>query len=115
VLVSAYANRRLLDTTATLEKIDAIAPAVGDEIATRYPTNKIYTAKAVAKAYPQLERALVRDGSEADLGGLVADAWGGLRVRRRARQETREAAGADPGSGRGTAVKASDTSQRYRL
>ena len=51
------------------------SPAVGDEIATRYATNKIYTTRAVADAYLQLERALARDGSEADLGGLVADAW----------------------------------------
>jgi hypothetical protein len=37
---------------------------VADEIATRYATNKIYTTKAVTEAYPQLERALLRDGSE---------------------------------------------------
>lgn len=83
-----YANQRLLDTMPTLEKIDAISPVVADEIATRYATNKIYTTKAVAEAYPQMQRALLRDGSEADLGGLAVDAkaegyeFGGERVRR---------------------------------
>src|SRR5258708_16608432 len=53
----------------------AISLAVADEIASRYATNKIYTTRAVAEAYPHLERALLRDGSEADLAGLDADAW----------------------------------------
>jgi len=72
----------------TLEKINAISPQVADEIATRYATNKIYTTKAVAEAYPQMERALLHDGSEADLGDLAADAeaegyeFGGDRVKR---------------------------------
>jgi hypothetical protein len=83
-----YANRALLDTAPTLEKIYAISPAVADEIASRYATNKIYTTKSVAEAYPQMERALLRDGSEADLGGLAADAkaegyeFGGEKVKK---------------------------------
>src|SRR5260370_30494652 len=75
-------------TVEGLTALDAISLAVADEIASRYATNKIYTTRAVAQAYPHLERALLREGSDADLGGLVADAWaegyefGGERTKR---------------------------------
>jgi hypothetical protein len=83
-----YANRALLDTAPTLEKIRKIAPNVADEIATRYATQKIFTTKAAAAAYSQLQSMVLRDGSEADISGLVDDAkadgyeFGGERVRR---------------------------------
>jgi hypothetical protein len=83
-----YANRALFDTMPVLEKIDTISPQVADEIATRYATNKIYTTRAVALAYPALERELLQAGSEADLAGLAADAkaegyeFGGEKAKR---------------------------------
>jgi hypothetical protein len=83
-----YANRPLLDTWATMDKIAHISPDAATEIATRYATNRIYATEAVAKAYPLMERALNRDGSEADLMGLALDAkaegyaFGGDRTRK---------------------------------
>jgi hypothetical protein len=69
-----YHNQPIYDTAPIIDKIEAISPQVADEIATRYAAKKIYTTQAVALAYPQMERALLRDGSEADLAGLAADA-----------------------------------------
>jgi len=69
-----YANRQLLDAGPTMAKIAHISPAAADEIANRYTTNRINITDAVAKAYPRMERALLRDGSEADLLGLALDA-----------------------------------------
>jgi hypothetical protein len=83
-----YANRQLLDTGPTMAKIARLSPVAADEIANRYATNRIYTTNAVAKAYPQMERALLRDGSQADLLGLALDAkaegyeFSGERVRK---------------------------------
>jgi hypothetical protein len=71
-----YETRALLDTRPTLEKIRSIAPIAANEIATRYATAKIYTTHAVAELYPRLERMLIRDGSEADVGSLAFDAKG---------------------------------------
>jgi hypothetical protein len=62
------------------------------------PTNKIYTTKVVAEAYPQMERALLRDGSEADLGGLAADARAEGYEWRREGEEAAEAARHDSGT-----------------
>lgn len=72
--VPGYADRPLLDTKTTFEKIKAIDAGVADEIATRYATAKIYTTDAVAKAYPEMKRLLLRDGSDADLKSLSFDA-----------------------------------------
>jgi len=65
-----------------------LSPVVADEIAARYATAKIYTTDAVAEAYPRLQQALVRDGSDANLGTLAFDAkadgyeFGGDRAKR---------------------------------
>ena len=83
-----YAGRALFDVNPVLAKIAAVAPSVADEIATRYATRRIYTTQAVAAAYPHMERALLREGSEADLEGLALDAkaegweFGAERVKR---------------------------------
>lgn len=69
-----YANQPMQDTGVILEKIRKLAPEVADEIAVRYATAKVYPLKAVTAAYPQLQSALLRDGSEADLSQLQADA-----------------------------------------
>lgn len=97
-----YQNQRILDTGAMLDKVRAIAPSVADEIATRYATNKVYTTQAVAEAYPQLEKALLHDGSEADLRGMALDAkadgyeFGGDRVKRPPRRRIEVAPQAAP-------------------
>ncbi|MDH2400459.1 hypothetical protein QCM77_10990 [Bradyrhizobium sp. SSUT18] len=83
-----YAGRPMISTETSMAKIHSLSPLVADEIAARYATAKIYTTEAVAAAYPQLQRALIRDGSQADLGALAFDAkadgyeFGGERVRR---------------------------------
>lgn len=68
-----YQGRALLDVKGTMDKIMAADPQVGVEIATRYATKKIYKTDQIAKAYPELSRALLRDGSDADIGNLAAD------------------------------------------
>ncbi|WP_128947136.1 LPD38 domain-containing protein [Bradyrhizobium zhanjiangense] len=83
-----YVGRPMISTETTMEKIRSLSPVVADEIAVRYATAKIYTTDAVAEAYPRLQQALVRDGSDADLGTLAFDAkadgyeFGGERVKR---------------------------------
>lgn len=71
-----YANRALLDNAPTLEKIRHIAPAVAEEIATRYATAKIRKTTDIAKIYPDMEKALLQFGSEADIGSLAFDVDG---------------------------------------
>ncbi|MGY4294606.1 polyhydroxyalkanoate synthesis regulator phasin [Bradyrhizobium sp. i1.4.4] len=83
-----YAGRPMISTETAMEKIRSLSPLVADEIAARYATAKIYTTDSVAAAYPRLQQALVRDGSQADLGALAFDAkadgyeFGGERVKR---------------------------------
>ncbi|WP_061026374.1 LPD38 domain-containing protein [Bradyrhizobium sp. CCH5-F6] len=83
-----YVGRPMISTESTMEKIRSLSPVVADEIAARYATAKIYTTDAVAEAYPRLQQALVRDGSDADLGTLAFDAkadgyeFGGDRAKR---------------------------------
>jgi hypothetical protein len=83
-----YAGRPLISPRTSMDKIRALSPVVADEIAARYATAKIYTTEAVAAAYPELQRSLVSEGSEADVGGLAFDAradgyeFGGERVKK---------------------------------
>lgn len=83
-----YAGRPMISTETAMDKIRSLSPLVADEIAARYATAKIYTTDAINAAYPQLQRALNRDGSQADLGALAFDAkadgyeFGGERVKR---------------------------------
>lgn len=87
-----YAGRPMISTATSMEKIRSLSPVVADEIASRYATAKIYTTDAVAAAYPRLQQALVRDGSEADVGTLAFDAkadgfeFGGERVKKPAKR-----------------------------
>ncbi|WFU84836.1 hypothetical protein QA645_19470 [Bradyrhizobium sp. CIAT3101] len=87
-----YAGRPMISPETAMEKIRALSPIVADEIAARYATAKIYTTDAVAATYPRLRQALVRDGSEADVGALAFDAkadgyeFGGERVRKPAKR-----------------------------
>lgn len=83
-----YAGRPLISPQTAMDKIHALSPTVADEIATRYATSKIYSTEAVAAAYPELQRSLVSEGSEADVAGLAFDAradgyeFGGERVKK---------------------------------
>lgn len=97
-----YADRPLISPQASMDKIRALSPLVADEITARYATAKIYTTDAVAVAYPQLQRALVRDGSQADLGALAFDAmadgyeFGGERVKKPAKRRLQVVPKAQP-------------------
>lgn len=71
-----YAGRQLLNVNDTMDKIMAIDPRVGEEIATRYATAKIYKTDAIAQAYPKLQSELIQNGSDADLKSLSYDAKG---------------------------------------
>lgn len=79
-----YAGRPLFDLAPTMDKIRALSPDVADEIITRYATAKVQKTVDVAKSYPSIRDALIRDGSEADLGDHVTGEYefGGDRVRK---------------------------------
>lgn len=87
-----WAGRKLEDTAAQLAVIRAHSPAAADEIATRYATGKIYTTKAVADVWPQIERRLLTDAGQATLSDLTADVvaegyeFGAERVKKPARR-----------------------------
>lgn len=90
-----YDGRPLFNVQGPMDKIRAISPQVADEIVTRYATAKIYRTEDVARAYPTLKSALLRDGSEADLDDLAADAqsegyeFGSERVKKPQKRRTR--------------------------
>jgi hypothetical protein len=71
-----YAGRPLINPQTAMDKIHALSPIVAEEIAARYATAKIYDTDAVAAAYPELQRRLVQDGSDADIAPLAFDAAG---------------------------------------
>lgn len=83
-----YEDRKVLSTEDQLATIRALDPRVADEIATRYATKKIAPTDAVARAWPEAQRRLLQDGSQADLSDLALDAkadgyaFGADRVKR---------------------------------
>lgn len=83
-----FAGRSILDPNDTLAKINAISPAVAEEIKTRYATAKIFSTEAIRRSWPQLRDELVRNGTQADIKGLSFDAkaegyqFGGVRAKR---------------------------------
>lgn len=89
-----YIGRPLFDVNGPMDRIRHISPVVADEIATRYATAKVYETKAVASAFPQLQRELLRAGSQADLGEItdkVAESgyeFGGERVKKLQKRRT---------------------------
>ena len=78
----------MLDVNDTMTKIRALSPAVANEIATRYATNKIPMTSSVQQSWPTLRDEVLRNGSEADVLDLALDAradgyeFGGDRVKR---------------------------------
>jgi hypothetical protein len=83
-----YANRPVMTLDDTMARIRSISPEVGNEIAARYATSKIYRADAVAKSYAPMQSAVLREGGEADLSNFTDDAqaqgyeFGAERVKR---------------------------------
>jgi hypothetical protein len=83
-----FEGRKLAELEPLMARINAISPAVAEEIRTRYATAKIYKTEAAAQHYQKLKSTLVRDGSEADIDDMVDDAkdrgyeFDGERVRR---------------------------------
>ncbi|WP_448150022.1 LPD38 domain-containing protein [Labrys miyagiensis] len=69
-----YGDRKMLSPEDQFDVIMAISPAAGTELATRYATAKIYKSDVVAKAWPEVERNLLADGSLADISSYAIDA-----------------------------------------
>lgn len=69
-----YAGRPMFDVNGPMDRIRHLSPTVADEIATRYATAKVYKTEEVAKAFPALQRELLRAGSQADLSTIAYDA-----------------------------------------
>lgn len=87
-----YEDRKVISTADQLATIRAIDARVADEIAARYAMQKIAPTAAIARAWPEAQRRLLQDGSQADLRDLAMDAkadgyeFGADRVSRPARR-----------------------------
>lgn len=69
-----YEGRPLLSAEDQFAVVRAQSPEAGAELATRYATNKILTTGAVARAWPEAQRRLLADGTQADIRDLSIDA-----------------------------------------
>ena len=69
-----YEGRPLLSAEDQFAVIKAQSPEAGAELATRYATNKILTTEAVAKAWPEAQKRLLADGTDAEIRDLSIDA-----------------------------------------
>jgi len=87
-------GRPLLDVTKQFEVLRAISPEIAAQVQTAYATAKVLPTAAVQKAWPEVKKLLLRDGSSADLSELRAEAegdgyeFGGERGKRRRRRST---------------------------
>lgn len=83
-----WAERPVMDLAPIMDKIRKVSPMVADEVATRYATGRVYTTRAIAQSYDRLRDEVIRNGSQADVGDMAADArsegyeFGGERVRK---------------------------------
>ncbi|WP_375408501.1 LPD38 domain-containing protein [uncultured Methylobacterium sp.] len=83
-----YAGRKLLSIPDQFNVLKAKSPEIAGELATRYATAKVLPTEAVARLWLQAQKALVKDGSDADIHDLAIDATmdgyelGGDRVRK---------------------------------
>jgi hypothetical protein len=69
-----YQGRKLLSTEDQWRTLQAVTPKVASEIASRYASAKILPTEAVAKAWPEAQRRLLSEGSNADISDLSFDA-----------------------------------------
>ena len=82
-----YESRKLLSVEDEFGVLQAKLPAIADELGARYATARISKTAEEAKAWPQAQRRLLREGGAADLTDLAADvrsegpAFEGERVR----------------------------------
>jgi hypothetical protein len=87
-----YVGRQLLSAEDQFAVLRALSPQVAEEIATRYANARIVPTKQVAALWPEAQRRLLSDGSEADLKDLAFesrdDGWAfeGERTRRSPRR-----------------------------
>lgn len=66
-----YAGRKLLDVKKQYAVIEAISPALAQEVARRYAMAKVFTTQSVAAEWQGIKRELVRAGSQADIADRV--------------------------------------------
>ena len=89
-----YEGRPLLSAEDQFAVIRAQSPAAADELATRYATMKVYPTATVAKLWPEMEKRLLADGSQAEVHEFGLDArgdgyaFGGDPVRRPQKRRT---------------------------
>jgi hypothetical protein len=91
-----YEGRKLLSVEDEFGVLHAKLPAIAEELAARYATARIYKTEEEAKAWPQAQRRLLREGSAAELRDLALDvraegpAFEGARVSRPQRRRVVE-------------------------
>lgn len=67
-----WENKAPLDTEKTLELIDAINPAIGDELQRRIKKAKVYSAQVVQDYWPEVKDRLIEDRENTFLGDIVS-------------------------------------------
>lgn len=97
-----YEGRPMLSAEDQFAVLKAQAPDAAAELATRYATNKILPTDTVAKLWPEAQRRLLADGTQAEIHDLALDAksdgwaFGGEAVRRPQRRRISIDPGAPP-------------------
>lgn len=72
-----WAQRAPMPTDSYLSELRAISPALATLLADRYATRKVLPRAVVERAWPEVRRRLVADGTAADLSGVAAEAEAG--------------------------------------
>lgn len=70
---AGYKGRPLISPDDQLAVIRAISPKIAAEVATRYAQAKVYRLDLIAKAWPEAEKLLIREGGNADLSDIRGD------------------------------------------
>lgn len=97
-----YENQPLLSAEDQFAVLKAHSPVAAAELATRYATNRILPTETVAKLWPEAQRRLLADGTQAEIRDLAldakADGWafGGEAVRKPQRRRVPITPGAPP-------------------
>ncbi|MGX9983974.1 LPD38 domain-containing protein [Methylobacterium fujisawaense] len=69
-----YEGRPMLSAEDQFAVLKAQSPVAAAELATRYATNKILPTDTVAKLWPEAQRRLLADGTQAEIRDLALDA-----------------------------------------